>query len=178
MIRTAWISDGGTYRWTLTRKWDDRPMLLVLMFNPSTADAEVDDPTISLLCWIASFNGYGGIVVVNLIPLRSSDPAEAVRLVELARSGSDAHQEALGRNLAVICCEARKAGAVLFGYGALAERCVDWAETVQTEINAVRRSRERLPVYCLGRTAAGYPKHPLARGKHKVPKNAPLQAWD
>jgi DNA (cytosine-5)-methyltransferase 1 len=44
------------------------------MFNPSTADSSIDDPTITLLCHVAAHNGYGGIVVVNGIPLRSSAP--------------------------------------------------------------------------------------------------------
>lgn len=62
---SARLSACGTYRWTLTRTWDSRPVLLVVMFNPSEAAAEVDDPTITLVCQIAAHNGYGGIVVVN-----------------------------------------------------------------------------------------------------------------
>ena len=35
---------------------------------------------LTLLCLIASHNGFGGIVVVNGIPLRSSKPAPAVAM--------------------------------------------------------------------------------------------------
>jgi hypothetical protein len=39
----------------------------------------------------------------------------------------------------------------------------------QVEDLIFRRARERnVPVVCLGRTQEGYPKHPLARGVHRV----------
>lgn len=31
-----------------------------------------------------------------------------------------------------------------------------------------------VPLYRLGKPACGYPKHPLARGKYKVPRDAKL----
>jgi hypothetical protein len=34
-----------------------------------------------------------------------------------------------------------------------------------------------VPLYCLGKTKAGHPKHPMARGKHKVFKDTPLVLW-
>jgi hypothetical protein len=44
---TAVISDCGRYRYSLTRSWADGDNRVVfVMLNPSTADAEVDDPTI------------------------------------------------------------------------------------------------------------------------------------
>lgn len=44
--KAAVLSDDGRYRYRLTRRWDDRSMVVWVMLNPSTADAEVDDPTI------------------------------------------------------------------------------------------------------------------------------------
>jgi hypothetical protein len=175
MQRAAWLSTCGTYRWTLTRTWDDRPVLLVVMFNPSTADAAIDDPTITLLCNIAAHNGYGGIVVVNLIPLRSSKPKPAIEMTrwDVTREWSD--RDRLQENLGVIAKAAARAGAVLLAWGALGDRCSDWTETVLEEVEA------NLPggaqVLCLGKTKAGYPLHPLARGKLKVPKDAKLLPW-
>ncbi|WP_457102206.1 DUF1643 domain-containing protein, partial [Microbacterium sp. P5_E9] len=46
--------------------------------QPERRRPPVDDPTVTLLCHIASHNGFGGIVVVNAIPLRSPDPAGAI----------------------------------------------------------------------------------------------------
>ncbi|OWK26567.1 hypothetical protein AJ87_05785 [Rhizobium yanglingense] len=48
--KTAVISDCGRYRYELTRVWEmGRPLLVTCMLNPSTADADNDDPTIRAL---------------------------------------------------------------------------------------------------------------------------------
>lgn len=176
MTRSASVSKCGAYRWTLTRAWDGRPMLLVVMFNPSTANHLEDDPTITLLCQIASHNGYGGIVVVNGIPLRSSKAYKAIDMVNTwdKRQAWD-ERDALQVNLAEIQKQVERAGAVLLAWGALADRCDLWFDNVLEEIRAALP--EGVQLYCLGKTAGGYPKHPLARGKHKVRKDAPLIPW-
>lgn len=176
MNKTAQLSPCARYRYTLTRTWDDRPKLLVCMFNPSTADHTIDDPTISLLCHIASHNGYGGIVVVNAIPLRSSRPADAIAMVNTwdKRQAWD-ERDALQMNQSCIVTQVEMAGAVLLAWGALGDRCSSWMDDILEEIQCA------LPVgseiYCLAKTKAGHPKHPMARGKHKVPKNATLIPW-
>ncbi|MDB5813514.1 MAG: hypothetical protein JWN23_631 [Rhodocyclales bacterium] len=176
MKRSAQLSTCGTYRFTLTREWDERPKLLVCMFNPSTADAEVDDPTISLVCHIASHNGYGGIAVVNAIPLRCSVPQPAIEMVMTWDKRQDWHaRDRLQENLSVINDQAGKCGAVLIAWGALGERCGFWMDTVLEEIEC--GLPEGVHVFCLGKTKAGYPKHPLARGKHRVPKDQQLIPW-
>lgn len=175
MKRTAHLSPCGTYRWTLTRTWDDRPVLLVCMFNPSDADHEMDDPTVSLVCHIASHNGYGGIVVVNAIPLRSSTPAAAIAMTNWDKTRDWHARDRLHENVGFIVAEVEKAGAVLLAWGALGDRCSDWMDNVREEIECALP--EGVPLYCLGKTAGGHPKHPMARGKHKVPKNAPLLPW-
>lgn len=176
MKRSASLSPCCAYRWTLTRAWDARPMLLVCMFNPSSADHNDDDPTITLLCHIASHNGYGGIVVVNGIPLRSPRPAEAIDMVNTwdKRQAWD-ERDALQANIATIQKQVARAGAVLLAWGALADRCHYWFDTVLEEIETALP--DGVPLLCLGKTAGGNPKHPLARGKHKVRKDAPLLPW-
>src|SRR5689334_4931611 len=64
-----------TRRYLLTRIWDPtiKP-LVVLMLNPSTANALTDDPTIRRLAGPNGFarrEGAGGVVVVNLFSLCS-----------------------------------------------------------------------------------------------------------
>lgn len=174
--RAARLSRCGTYRWTLTRAWDGRSKLLVVMFNPSKADHHVDDQTIILLCHIAAHNGFGGIVVVNGIPLRSPKPAEAIDMVNTWDVRQAWYErDALHANLAEIQKQVERAGAVLLAWGALADRCPFWFDNVLEEIESALP--DGVPLYCLGKTAGGYPKHPMARGKHKVPKDAPLIPW-
>lgn len=174
--KTARLSACGAYRFTLTRTWDGRPVLLVVMFNPSDADDKIDDQTIILLCHIAAHNGYGGIVVVNAIPLRSSVPGAAVYMVNTwdKRQAWD-ERDRLQQNLGFVVQEVERAGAVLLAWGALGERCDDWMQFVREEIECALP--DGVPLYCLGKTANGHPKHPMARGKHKVPKTAALLPW-
>ena len=50
--------------------------LLVVGLNPSTADAEKLDPTSKNIDRIARKNGYDGWLLVNLYPVRRSNPAD------------------------------------------------------------------------------------------------------
>lgn len=174
--RAATLSACGAYRWTLIRAWDGRPMLLVVLFNPSTADDQADDPTVQLLCHIAAHNGYGGVVLVNGIPLRTSKASLAADMVNTwdQRSAWD-ERDRLQDNLGVIRREVARAGAVLLAWGALADLCPEWFDRVIEEIG--EELPAGVPMYCLGITAGGHPKHPMARGRHKVPKDAPLLLW-
>lgn len=71
----AKISECGTYRYQLWRIWDkDLPKVLFIMLNPSTADANTDDPTIRRCIGFAKSWGYGGFYVGNLFAYRSTSP--------------------------------------------------------------------------------------------------------
>lgn len=170
--RSARMSECGSFRWTLTRRWDDRPMLLVVMFNPSTADHMDDDNTIRTLMQRASrVWGFGGIEVVNLIPLRSSSPDDAV---EYANRDDWHARDKLQLNVGVIIDRIKESGAILLAYGALGNRVPEWTEFVIEEIDCAVTTQ---PIYCMAKTAGGYPTHPMARGKHRVPNDAPLVPW-
>lgn len=72
---SAVISDCGSYRYQLRRIWDEsKPKCLFIMLNPSTADANIDDPTIRRCIGFAKNWGYGGILVGNLFAYRATDP--------------------------------------------------------------------------------------------------------
>lgn len=176
MKRDARLSPCGNYRWVLTRSWGEGPELLIVMFNPSSADASKDDPTVTLLCQIARRNLFGSLAVVNAIPLRSSKPADAIAMTQWDRFPEDWHaRDRLQDNVGVIVDRVSRAGAVLLAWGALAARCSDWIDHVREEIDAALPTGSE--IYCLGQTASGHPKHPMARGRHKVPKDASLIPW-
>lgn len=74
--KVARLSPDGVYRYTLGRRWDRAlPTAVFVMLNPSTADADVDDMTIRKDMRFARGWGMGGLWVVNLYALRSTDPA-------------------------------------------------------------------------------------------------------
>jgi hypothetical protein len=77
--KAAVMSDCGGYRFSLLRRWGEpgaiHSVANFIMLNPSTADAELDDPTIRRCMGFARSWGYDGIDVTNLFALRSTDPS-------------------------------------------------------------------------------------------------------
>ena len=59
------------------------------MFNPSTADAELDDPTIRRCVGFSQRMRYGGLVVVNLFAVRSPDPMTVRQVSDPAGPDND-----------------------------------------------------------------------------------------
>lgn len=80
MVRRAQLSRCGTYRYTLERSWSSGPRVAFVGLNPSTADAEVDDPTIRRCVGFARRWGFSGLLMVNLFAYRATDPDELLKL--------------------------------------------------------------------------------------------------
>lgn len=76
MNRTALVSPCGLYRYVLTRQWAPGPVVAFVGLNPSTADAEVDDPTIRRCLAFAKSWGCGGLTMVNLFAFRATQPTD------------------------------------------------------------------------------------------------------
>lgn len=166
MEMSAIISDCGLYRTELRRVWNrDLPLLVVCMLNPSTADHRKNDPTILALIHFAKLWGYGGLLVVNLFSLRTSSPAEMMKA-----------SDAFGPNGAPL--EAAMAYARDNGGRLLAA----WGNGGDHEDRAEWFSNRALQAYgltliCLGTTHGWKPKHPLARGKHRIPRDQKPIVW-
>jgi hypothetical protein len=72
---SAIISDDGLYRYHLSRRWAAGGQCMVwIMLNPSTADADIDDPTIRRCIGFAKREGYNAIEVLNCYALRCTRP--------------------------------------------------------------------------------------------------------
>jgi hypothetical protein len=146
MLAAAVFDTSRTYRYLLTRVWDSsRPRMVWLMLNPSTADAMADDPTIRRCIGFARREQAGGIAVVNLFALRSTNP-DALRT----------HPDPVGPLNDVFVRQA-VAGARLvvcaWGAGGVLR---DRATTVTR-----RLTRVGARPHCLGVTSTGQPRHPL-----------------
>jgi hypothetical protein len=154
----AVLSACGTYRYQLHRTWDaSAPTLAWVMLNPSTADAEVDDPTIRRCIGFARRWHFGGIIVANLFALRATDPREL-----------RAHGDPVGpdndRTLAEV---ARDAEALVCAWGANTYAAAR-ARVVRVMIGDAMRW-PRVPL-CLGVTKGNSPRHPLYVPGDAVPE--------
>ena len=165
------ISPDGRYRYLLWREWrgfgisktwrdgivDDgnghglaEPLsCLFVMLNPSTADGERDDPTIRRCVGFAKAWHYDRLEVVNLFAHRATKPSELLRIQDV--------DELCGvRNQLIIERCANGAGMIVCAWGAHGnhlgqdEAVMDWLI-----------GWNRQPLYALGLTASGAPRHPL-----------------
>ncbi len=73
---SASFSPCDRYRYLLTWRWSDEPLLVAWMLNPSTATHEKLDPTIAGLVSRARAWGRGGVRVINLFAFRATKPAD------------------------------------------------------------------------------------------------------
>lgn len=146
---SATFSPCRTYRYELTRDWHAGPTRVTwIMCNPSTADAFTDDPTIRRCIGFTRTwdSGYGGLRVLNLFGLRSTNPA---RLYE--------HHDPVGPdNDAVIrAFIANVDGPVVAAWGAHGQHLGRGAAVAAMFADA------RVPLLCLGVTRLKQPRHPL-----------------
>lgn len=81
--KSAVISKDDQYRFALHRQWKPGDKRAVwVMLNPSTADANEDDPTIRRVVGYSMDWGMDGCTVVNLSPFRATEPADMLKHVE------------------------------------------------------------------------------------------------
>jgi len=74
MKKGADISSCERYRYSLWRIWDEnKPLIGFVGLNPSTADGEFDDKTISRCIKFCEEWGFGGFYMMNLFAYRSTD---------------------------------------------------------------------------------------------------------
>lgn len=95
--RGALISECGLYRYRLWRRWGIGPHATWIMLNPSTADADLDDPTIRRCIGFARAWGFSAIEVVNLFALRATNPRELGRSADPIGPDNDRHLSEAGR---------------------------------------------------------------------------------
>jgi hypothetical protein len=139
--KTAVLSECGRYRYELTRTWGLGRSVCWIMLNPSTADADVDDATIRKCIGFSQRWGYGGIVVVNLFALRSTDPKQLYMAVDPIGP----------RNPEFLRKVIPAAALVVAAWG-------NHGWFLQ-QSDLIRRDTDRT-MYCLGTTAGGEPRHP------------------
>lgn len=142
----AVYSDCERYRYALTRTWaSDSPRLTWVMLNPSTADERRNDPTIERCQRRTVALGFGAMRIANLFAWRATDPKALKKAA--SPEGAD-NAKALEQAFSW-------ADTVILGWG------VHGAHRDAGPRLLVSLRRRRKPIWHLGLTQAGHPRHPL-----------------
>lgn len=151
----AVYSDCEKYRYLLTRVWDEggRKALFV-MLNPSTATEIQNDPTVERCERRARTLGFGAFRVTNIFAWRDTDPRAMKRATDPIGPENDW----------AISDGAKWADQVICAWGAHGEH-LDRGLAVEKLLRATNQ-----PLYHLGLTKAGHPKHPLYIGYSEQPR--------
>lgn len=173
---SASLSQCGTYRWKLERWWGEgKRHVVFVMCNPSTANGMSNDPTLLVCIHFAKLWGYDGLIVVNLFPFRSPHPAVCRAWYEHwdKRSAWDV-RDAIQSNTILVAETAKAADLVVAAWG-----CIPWSDGIEEHIlEEIMDGCEPWPsIHCLGLTKDGHPKHPLARGHHRIPRDQQPILW-
>lgn len=138
------------YRYELRRVWDTRlPPLVMILLNPSTATEIENDPTITRCIQRARSIGRGSLIVLNAFAFRATEPDDMMATSKPVGPENDAF---IYRGLSE--CQ-RAEGTAVIGWGAHGA----WKGRDRQIIEMGRQLR--MPLYCLGFTKAGQPRHPL-----------------
>jgi len=150
MLKAAEISPCGQYRYWLLRVWDRSLRTLpIVMLNPSTADADNDDPTIRRCMAFAKREGFGGIRVVNLFAFRATSPDDMKAAADPFGPEGNA---VLGE---IFMVAGMTDMSVLAAWGAHGSH-MGRAEMIKTSAKGWGAN-----LVCLGTTKDGHPRHPL-----------------
>jgi hypothetical protein len=158
--KDALLSPCGQYRYWLLRRWDWRyPAVCFVMLNPSTADAEADDPTIKKCCRLARAWGAGGIEVVNLFAFRATKPKVMAAAADPVGPENDA----------AVAEAAAPAASVVLGWGnSIPRQCRGRVAQVLALLARLGKAPQ-----CLAVTKEGQPQHPLFVKETPPPKLIP-----
>ena len=154
----AVYSDCERYRYLLTRTWDPTGRkALFIMLNPSTATEVQNDPTVERCERRARTLGFGAFRVTNIFAWRATDPRD------MRAAGDPIGPE----NDAAILQSCPWADQVICAWGTHGEH-LDRGAAVEALLRATK-----LPLFHLGLSKAGHPKHPLYIAYSEQPR-----LWD
>lgn len=150
IVSTADIRD--EHRYSLTRVWDaSLPQVTYILLNPSTADETQLDPTLKQCVKIARFNGFGGMIILNLYAYRATKPKDM-------KTASDPVGALNDQVLAAAT------GTIVGGWG-------NHADPLRAA--AIRAMHPDMKVLKLN--ATGQPKHPLYVAGNTMLSDWPIQ---
>lgn len=143
------------YRYKLVRTWNEAGSLVqFVMLNPSTATERQNDPTVERCERRARALGHGGLCVTNIFAWRDTDPRRMRRAGDpIGPRNDDILREAATEADITICAWGT--------HGAHLQR--------GAEVLALLRATGA-PLYHLGLSQGGHPKHPLYIAYRQTPQ--------
>lgn len=141
MKRSVEFSPCGKYRYQLNVIWDESlPAAMCIGLNPSTANATMNDPTITKLLTILDNNKFGGLYMTNLFGLISPYPEDLRSCPDPVKDNDVWLDRTAHLCVYKIFC---------------------WGNFKQAEYRA-KAIKNRFPgAFCFGKNSNGSPKHPL-----------------
>lgn len=139
------------YRYALSHVWDDHvPYAVFVMLNPSTATAYAPDPTVARCIGYAKRWRHGGVVVLNLFALRSTDPQGLLACEDPSGTENDR----------IIAAHAAQTDGVLCAWGGpYSPKAL--GKLVRLRAMRVKRLLAGRRLLCLATSKGGEPRHPL-----------------
>lgn len=156
------ISACEQYRYKLSQRWAPGSLALFCMMNPSGADLDVTDATVSKCARMATGWGYGGLMVANACAYRATDNKRLL----------DVNDPVGPRNAAALLEMAAQAGIIIIAHGRLPKGLQHHADKMCEDL---RNAGHTLHVLKL--LSDGVPTHPLARGKGHISENINPFHW-
>lgn len=143
----------GRYRYLLWRSWDEQAARVgFVMLNPSRADAVMNDPTIRRCLGFAQSWGFGALEVVNLFAYCTAKRRELRQVADPVGRENDRYLATLPQRVNTLILAWGNDGGLQ-----ARDRAV------------VALWDDQTPVYCLGTTRLGQPKHPLYLRRNAQP---------
>lgn len=136
------FSKDRKYRYVWRHGWDaDKPIMMFVGLNPSTADEKEKDPTVTRCVNLAKREGCGTLIMMNIFAIRSTDPKVLYD-----------HDSPIGEdNDLWLKRIAESAKIIVGGWGVHGK--------LNNRGNDVLKLFDK--IYCLGTNKDGTPKHPL-----------------
>jgi hypothetical protein len=168
IVRAAELE--GDFRWTLSRRWADGPLMACVGCNPSHADHKRDDPTMWRVMGFAFRWGFAGVVMLNVYPFVTPH----ISTLRTWRFGpAPAVDFARVENVRRVAGVLRVTEFAVAAWGNLPLL----PDVISFDRDLAEVNGSPVTWRCLGTTNDGAPKHPMARGKHRVPDDAKPQPW-
>jgi hypothetical protein len=161
-VQASFDGEGDCFRYRLSHRWSDGPMVLWAMMNPSTADSLCLDPTVAKTARMAQLMGFGGQFIANAAGYRATDKTRLLTVDDPIGPG----------NYEAIKSMAAESSLIVIAHGRLPGGLQHLAGSMCEVIQGTGAA-----LHILRLTYDGIPMHPLARGKGHIPITTTPQAW-